>query len=421
MRVIDSATRKNMHFKGQFNAEGFVISAPVASVSNIAPVMPLTVRRQALAQHPDIKYWYDVKPVDRNTIELTNHIHSITRSGDTLSSVNLDVEQVKLTLSRVGGLPDLNLVAFTTELKGSGNSAYRILRATVENSGDADLAKEYLIKIWYYTKDISPDPGPPWRTVSYTPSLRPPLRKGERTVVEWRTDTKTETGGTPFLPDDAVVMKAEVDPDLDIKESVETNNYRMLHKICVPPDAPENTGGNKEDWVDRGEMTLDEMAKQVLCHIKREAKELAREDKGTVRDSRFLAYLRTAYLRKYLARPTIQSAKEMIEEIGKPVVKLETLAGALDHRLFVPAAFRQKYAGKVPEYLYVATDVLNQLNTPKSKILKGETVLDVSFLLGKENYGAEDLSDWQNGGKNWSNVMHWATGLKYYDLPPTAM
>ena len=215
-------------------------------------------------------------------------------------------------------------------------------------------------------------------------------------------------------------MKVEVDPEDEIREILETDNFRMLNRVCIPPDASANADA-KIVWIDHKRLTIDDKAKQVLCHIKAKATELAKIDQGTVRDSQFVAYLRIVYLRQFYANPTVIGAKKLIESLGAPLLKFKTLAGVVDQRLFVPKSFRQKYANQIPEHLYVATDILKQINTPKSPVLAGNTVMDVPFLLGEENYGAKELSDWQKGGKNWSNVMHWATGLKYYYLPDAAL
>jgi len=420
MRVIGSENRKDMHFKGKFERAGFTVSARVTSVSHISSDVPLAVRRQTLAKYPNITYRYDVKLLDKDAIELTAYGHSITRTGNQLKRVNLNVNKTIYKLTRLPKLPNLRVAAFTSELKGTASDRHWVLRATVENSGDGDVDKDYLITVWYSDRDISPAPGRPWKKISYTPSLRPPLRKGRQTIIEWRTNKKTETGGTPFLPDSAVVMKVEVDPKDEIGEILETDNFRMLNRVCLPPDTSANADA-KVVWIDRRRLSIDEKANQVLCHIKTKAIELAKIDQGTVRDSQFVAYLRTVYLRHFYANPTAIGAKKLIKSIGAPMEEFELLAGFVDHRLYVPKSFRQKYGNRISEHLYIATDILLQINTPMSPVLAGQTVMDVPFLLGDENYGAKELSDWQKGGKNWSNVMHWATGLKYYYLPAAAL
>ena len=198
MRVIGSENRKDMHFKGKFDRAGFTVSARVTSVSHISSVVPLTVRRQTLAKYPNITYRYDVKLLDKDAIELTAYGHSITRTRTQLKGVNLNVDKTIYKLTRLPKLPNLRVAAFTSEFKGAASDKHWVLRATVENNGDGDIAKDYLITVWYSDKETSPAPGRPWKKVSYTPSLRPPLRKGRQTIIEWRTNKKQKPAARRF-------------------------------------------------------------------------------------------------------------------------------------------------------------------------------------------------------------------------------
>ena len=55
---------------------------------------------------------------------------------------------------------------------------------------------------------------------------------------------------------------------------------------------------------------------------------------------------------------------------------------------------------------------------PKRRLMR---LIDVPFLVGDANLSEGGDSDFLRGGKNWSNVMHWATGVKYGNLPADAL
>jgi hypothetical protein len=178
--------------------------------------------------------------------------------------------------------------------------------------------------------------------------------------------------------------------------------------------------------LDEETSSVDQKAKAVLSYIKTEAAKNAKISLENVKNrsvegSNFLYRLEKHYFNRYWRNKSVSEKKELIHEIGKPA---RFLWFTKKQRIFVPLNFRKQYEHKVPKYLNVATNILLKIDTPKEGrpfFRSGKTVIDVPFLIGERNYGSNETSDWQNGGKNWSNVMHWATGLKYSELPDSAL
>src|SRR5262249_27468810 len=155
--------------------------------------------------------------------------------------------------------------------------------------------------------------------------------------------------------------------------------------------------------------------------------------------------LKGHYLTDYLSSPTEATGKDAIGKIGRPMegrrgaggVEVKPQGGA-----FRPAkdrweqnaieAWNKQPIGMppqirnmglfgniktLPETLEAGTDVLISENVDKLPYV------DSPFLLGKPNLAtAMDFdADWKFGGQNVSQLMHWATGVKYSGQSADAM
>lgn len=130
--------------------------------------------------------------------------------------------------------------------------------------------------------------------------------------------------------------------------------------------------------------------------------------------------LETHYLAELLASdaPVGSSArkalgKAAVDKIGKvfegPAKSWDYWeSGALAHwnNQKVPDALKKLIPG-VPSVLSAGTDVLSTVNRPHL------SYLDVPHLLGRANEDFGEDADVKGGGKNISQLMHWATGVKY--------
>jgi hypothetical protein len=162
-------------------------------------------------------------------------------------------------------------------------------------------------------------------------------------------------------------------------------------------------------------------AQTVLDYIRDWAKLIAKGKRSVV-GSEFLKRLETFYLKEYLAAPGPAKGKETAEDkIGKtfagPATPGDTWEeGALKHwnQQKIPDAARL-LRPELPSELAAATDILS---IPNRAILP---YIDVPHLVGKPNTGTGADADVSGGGKNISQLMHWATGVKYSNMSQKTM
>ncbi|MCH8274929.1 MAG: hypothetical protein IH851_09075 [Armatimonadetes bacterium] len=442
LRVPNSKARGSMTFRGQFKAEGFEVPARVTSIAQISEVFSRQVRRQLLREYPDITYSYMVKVVDESEITLTVRVHEVTANSENtkLKVVRLNRWVYDVTLTRDKNLCDLRVEKLTckrTEKTVGGRKVYewRIV-ARIRNAGDADVPGKWFARLMYADPVISHHPGPPWRKVTDSLLEQEPLAKGETVEVTWETDVKAPSGTPPFLPNSAQVLKVVVDPEKKVDESIETNNHAMLEKIvCAPPDMEEVpkehslwyevpdgvdvTTAPKPDYWDIVDRVSDsDKANAVLCYIRMEAQRRAKVGVGSVAGTNFLKGFKDHFLADYLKQPSEASAKKAIAKIGKaygfeglPVRIAGIPVGAIG--LYVPKSIRAKFPG-LPEWLYGATYFAGE----HGRLIR---VIDAPFLIGADNLSTEMDSDIFGGGRNYTQVMHWATGVKYSHLSQDAL
>jgi hypothetical protein len=162
-------------------------------------------------------------------------------------------------------------------------------------------------------------------------------------------------------------------------------------------------------------------AQQVLDYIRDWAKLIARGKRSVV-GSEFLKRLESFYLKEYLAAPGPAKGKEAAEDkIGKTFAGPATAGdfweeGAIKqwNQQKIPPAARL-IAPELPAEMAAATDILS---IPNRAILP---YIDVPHLVGKPNTGTGADVDVSGGGKNISQLMHWATGVKYSQISQKTM
>ena len=192
-------------------------------------------------------------------------------------------------------------------------------------------------------------------------------------------------------------------------------------------------------------------AAQVLDFIKTEAEKRAKTPPSIDASSEFYKVLKTRYLAGYFSKPSAAAGKKAAEEeIGRPMEgktvkvgdKLAVLVRPKGSPSFrpvknmweakaitwlnkqqLPSQLSEmkdlpllKNLQALPRELGAATDILIKENTDKLPYI------DIPFLLGKANPEIMDFNaDWQRGGRNISQLMHWATGVKYAKQSPEAL
>lgn len=110
--------------------------------------------------------------------------------------------------------------------------------------------------------------------------------------------------------------------------------------------------------------------------------------------------------RKQLGRAAIDKLGKVFVAEGPTYDYWENGATTSWNKQEIPEGVRHLIRG-VPKVLAAATDVLSQDNRPHL------SYLDVPHLLGAANEEVGADADIKGGGKNISQLMHWATGVKY--------
>ena len=451
LRVDQAGTRAGLVFRGKYDPAGFKVSARLRSVENISPNIPLSVRREILRRHPDVSYTYELKPIDASTIDAVSISHEVKhdRFAQTLTSINFNATRSPFTMKRVTGLPDLVVTYLVCErIKAFENQRTMVrwdIKATIVNDGDADATEAFRVGIYESNVRTSPDGSRPWARVADSFFLQRPLAKGELVTLHWRTDVPLSGRNTPmFIRPDSRTIKLVVDDEDKIDEIHEHNNDKSLERISCAPPGSATAPVLKTLWVPivEGEpstipdyatyltrlplRTVDEKTKAVLCYIKVEAERRALERNRTVAGTEFLKNLTDHFLQDYLAKPSPETGKAAALKIGAS----QGIEGAPKNwwgagGLYVPKRIRDRHPN-VPEWIYPATEFWQ---LPKTKDPEGAyvgenidkiPVIDASFLIGTNTVATSGSKDAEVGGRNLSQVMHWATGVRYGNLPAGA-
>ncbi len=235
--------------------------------------------------------------------------------------------------------------------------------------------------------------------------------------------------------------------------------YQALYKQSLRDRIADEMSGSElnyalwllgEQPIHQHEATAEGQAATVLAYIKTEAEARAKAPPSILPSSTFYNVLRTRYLSGYFASPTPETGKKAAEEeIGRPMEGKVVKAG---NQLAVmvrprgggwrPAKSDWERKGitwlnnqelptqlsemkdmpllknlqGLPRNLGAATDILIKENTDTLPFI------DVPFLIGQPNPEIADFNaDVRGGGKNISQLMHWATGVKYAKEKPEAL
>jgi hypothetical protein len=349
-----------------------------------------------------------------------------TYTGHVSYTVTLDLA--------TGPPPDLVIrrLMGTGEVVKVGRTLRRVwrVRAVVANDGRGDVTGESgLLLEGARVEDFSTTPV--FRALG-TVRL-PPLAANASTTVEW-----VAGAPGPNVVDfdefsEANLLRVTADAGDAVPEVTKENNRRRLWKLrCDAVSAPavwvevaEEGDRTRLSPPDYGaaldalpERTPEQKARAVLCYIQLEAERRAKSPSGTIAGSRFENQLATHFLADYLRSPSPEAGRRAADGIG------EAAGGVLKRALPVPKGARKVYPG-VPANLYPATEFLATISYYRPIVRNANRpgknhrfipYIDGPFLVGDPNLRKGVNDDFGAGGRNHTNVMHWATGVKYGDL-----
>ncbi len=337
-------------------------------------------------------------------------------------------------------LPDFEIKSFAVTRKqavSGGSGDYWEIKAEILNAG-SDAPGRFTLRL--EAVDAWSGGEPRFRAVANGGTSHPALAAGEGTTITWRTDTPTDTANRPNIVTDLyLAIRVVVDPNNEVEESDEADNEATLWRQSCADPVTETTLKTEVVWVELPEDAdgpgpapesygalldgMDDKAEAVLCRIKLEARRRAMIGAGSVAGSKFVKALTTHFLKDYLATPGREAALAAIATLGEAQYYPGIWLGV---SMYVPRGLRQRY----PEYygdwrwIYPATQFMlhaTRFMVHKGKYVKVIPYLDIPFLVGSKNLGTGMDADLKGGGKNLSNVMHWATGVKYWYLPKNAL
>jgi hypothetical protein len=244
-----------------------------------------------------------------------------------------------------------------------------------------------------------------------------------------------------------------------IQQGEDLKSNKPQHRITVKPGYYIETGnGFKSNVITRkpnntptdsgGTDTIETKLENILNHIRNEAKKRALAPPSIDPNSQFCKVLKEKYLQTYLTKPSKYEGKRAIDKIGRPM-EVEKRKGRIEvkpeggkwrpavggEKGWEASAFRFwktvnmpklpeeiswlplfKNLKKLPSEYHGATDILIKENI---EILP---YLDVPFLVGEPKDASKNIeADFIKGGKNMSQLMHWATGVKQAGILPEAL
>ena len=161
--------------------------------------------------------------------------------------------------------------------------------------------------------------------------------------------------------------------------------------------------------------------KKVLEHIRSQAKARAQAGGALSKDSMLQKRLSEHYLKDYLANPNAETGKGAVEKIGAqldpakadPSDYWESNASAWNSHP-VPPGLSLLIPG-APTEMGAGTEVMSKTNRAALPYL------DAPQMIGKPNTDTGVDADVYGGGKNISQLMHWATGVKHSATDPQTM
>lgn len=432
-----------------WDAEGTISAGGSVALVRFIPIAELSgtpepARTEVLSRHGDPdRLGYLRGPVrlqfDAESGELTGAYSVVAVSYDTESGAlrNAEVQYVETTLARATDLPDFRIESFAIAREESASGDYWEVTADILNAG-GDAPDRFDLRLEKIDRWSEGEPS--YRAVAGGGTSHPALAAGESTMITWRTDMPTATANQANVVAHVdLAIRLVVDPDNEVVESSEVNNEAVRWRLSCAEPVVETTPLTEVVWVEFPEgaagpgaapesydMLLEAMedkAEAVLCRIKLEALRRATMDVGTVAGSKFVNALMTHFLKEYFAAPGRATGLEAIDVLGE----YQGFPGAgLGAYMYVPRGLRQRYPDHPGDWtwIYPATQFwITNIGTTRfrGKFVSLIRHLDIPFLVGSKNLGTGVDADVVGGGKNMSNVMHWATGVKYWSLPKDAL
>ena len=344
------------------------------------------------------------------------HVSYYSGSGEFVSA---EEQHEDLLLYRVTNAPDLQVgeVEVVDErtnvdspmglIRPEGN--WRV-KATIRNAGVTGTLSTIQIAL---EKSEGRTDGEQQFTAFASPASLGRLAAGGEEVVEWLVPAAD-------LSEEGVQIRITADSTDLVSEMIETNNRKRLAKLEAPPcphvvwaEMPEGPAGSESatepDYL-RVLKEHDDQTQAVLCYIKMESQRRASAYEGSMAGAGFPSRLANNFLREYFASRSATTGQAAIDKISKHR-GFPTVSSRLGAKLFVPAGMRSRYP-ELPEWLLPATHAyVGGDNAPLLELIDGP------FLIGDDNRATGIDADVRGGGRNQSNTMHWATGVKYSYLP----
>jgi hypothetical protein len=162
-------------------------------------------------------------------------------------------------------------------------------------------------------------------------------------------------------------------------------------------------------------------ARELLAYIQAQARIVAKDPGRIEKNTMLFERLTQHYLPDYLASPSPASGKAAVDKIGEqadpkkadPNDYWESGAEQWNAQDVPPAL--KLLLPKAPDKLGAATAALKQENR------KHLPYLDAPQMIGDANEDTGKDADVYGGGKNVSQLMHWASGVKYSEQDPSTM
>ncbi len=356
--------------------------------------------------------------------------------GDSLISHEEVVENMFVTRGTM--LPDLVVNFFSIEpFEGKDVNGNPIpqwhVQAEVKNVGFVPSTERFRIQL-VRKNTFGPNPNPPEYVIARSATHLQRLEPGESAMIDWKTDRETDQTSPPNITPRDNEISVDIDTENLVLEGFENNNRKTLVRLdCADPEQEfnalhtvwvENSNpppGNLKYIYDVLLGKISDQKQQVLCYIRLEAQRRAKAMKATAAGSNLLSKIDSLFLRDYFANPSREAGQAALEKLGEGQGYPGVGLGAY---MYVPEGLRAIYSSDPAfrdhwEWLYPATQFWR--SPGNGKYISEIPFLDVPFLVGRHNSQPGEEDDAIYGGKNLSNVMHWATGAKYQYLPDDAM
>lgn len=232
--------------------------------------------------------------------------------------------------------------------------------------------------------------------------------------------------------------------------------YRAAAGNDLRADVLDEMSGSERDYalwllgeqpIHREESKAVSAAREILEFVQAQAAQRAKTPPVVDENSPFVKVLKSRYLSDYFKSPSAEAGAKVVDQgIGRQMEGRASGSGRvqirppgrpwraaanewemmgvgwLNHQQ-LPSQIKDmkdmpllKNLQALPRELGAATDILRKENTAELPNI------DIPALLGKANLDITDINaDVRGGGRNISQLMHWATGVKYARQKPEAL